>query len=126
MRIHTVANFIVEMFVLVYLFSYQNHQRNIRDRQQLDRLQEVAGEPDVIDGPAENNEQQNANESNGENNPRNDGESTPLVQPDTETISAPSSSSSSTEQDENVATITLLRTFILSFFSSLIPETPAV
>lgn len=124
MRIRTVANFIVEMFVLVYLFSYQNHQRNIRDRQQLDRLQEVAGEPDVIDGPAENNEQQNANESNGENNPRNDGESTPLVQPDTETISAPSSSSSSTEQDEN--RVTLLRTFILSFFSSLIPETPAV
>lgn len=37
-------------------------------------------------------------------------------------------SSGTVEQDENhrLPAITLLRTFILSFFSSLIPETPAV
>lgn len=113
--------------MLFFVCSYQNHQRNIRDRQQLERLQEAAGEPDVIDAPAENNGEQNANEATtGENSPANDGESTPLVQPDTETVPAPSSSS--TEQDENnrLPTVTLLRTFILSFFSSLIPETPAV
>lgn len=80
----------------------------------------------MIDGPLENNEQQNLNETDGQNNPRNEGESTPLIQSDSDNLSA--SSASSNEQDENnrLPTITLLRTFILSFFSSLIPETPAV
>lgn len=80
----------------------------------------------MIDGPLENNEQQNLNETDGQNNPRNEGESTPLIQSDADNLSA--SSSPSNEQDENnrLPTITLLRTFILSFFSSLIPETPAV
>lgn len=80
----------------------------------------------MIDGPLENNEQQNLNETDGQNNPRNEGESTPLIQSDSDNLSA--SSAPSNEQDENnrLPTITLLRTFILSFFSSLIPETPAV
>lgn len=116
----------------VFAFSYQNYQRNLRDRQQLERLQEAAGagEPDVIDAPAENVEQPNANvnatESNSENNQRNDAESTPLTNPDAES-STTTPSTPSAEQDENrLPTVTLLRTFILSFFSSLIPETPAV
>lgn len=80
----------------------------------------------MIDGPLENNEQQNLNETDGQNNPRNEGESTPLIQSDSDNLSA--SLAPSNEQDENnrLPTITLLRTFILSFFSSLIPETPAV
>lgn len=80
----------------------------------------------MIDGPLENNEQQNLNETDGQNNPRNEGESTPLIQSDSDNLST--SSAPSNEQDENnrLPTITLLRTFILSFFSSLIPETPAV
>lgn len=99
----------------------------------MERLQEAAGEPDVIDAPAENIEQPNANvnanananESNSENNQRNDAESTPLINSDAESSTTPSTLS--TEQDENrLPTVTLLRTFILSFFSSLIPETPAV
>lgn len=115
--------------------SYQNYQRNLRDRQQLERLQEAAGagEPDVIDAPAENTEQPNANanttESNAENNQRNDTESTPLINSDADSSTTPSTAPStpSAEQDENrLPTVTLLRTFILSFFSSLIPETPAV
>lgn len=90
----------------------------------MERLQEAAIEPDVVEIPTENTEQPNATEANGENQ-RNEGESTPLINSDTD--SPASTSTSSDEQDENrLPTITLLRTFILSFFSSLIPETPAV
>lgn len=107
-------------------YSYQNHQRNLRDRQQLERLQEAAVEPDVIDAPVDNNEQQNV--IDGENNQRNETESTPLINQETESSTTSAPSSSSAEQDENnrLPTLTLVRTFILSFFSSLIPETPAV
>lgn len=106
------------------IYSYQNHQRNLRGRQQTEHLQEAAVEPDVIDAPAENNEpQQMANV--GQNQQR-ESESTPLINQDTENSTTPSAPSA--EQDENarLPTLTLVRTFILSFFSSLIPETPAV
>lgn len=91
----------------------------------MERLQEAAAEPDVIDAPVDNNEQQNVND--GENSQRNETESTPLINQETENLTA-TPSSSSAEQDENnrLPTLTLVRTFILSFFSSLIPETPAV
>lgn len=65
----------------------------------------------------------NANDI-GENEERND---IPQSVPNSDTESSTSLASGSDEQDENrLPAITLLRTFILSFFSSLIPETPAV
>lgn len=111
---------------LMTIYSYQNHQRNLRERQQMERLQEAVAEPDVIELPTENNEQQNSTESIGENQ-RNEGESTPLITPADTVDNSTAPSTTSVEQDENrLPTVTLLRTFILSFFSSLIPETPAV
>lgn len=105
-------------------YRYQNHQRNLRDRQQLERLQEAAAEADVIDAPADNNDQQNANDT--DNNQRNETESTPLINQETERSTAPSSPSGEQDENNRLPTLTLVRTFILSFFSSLIPETPAV
>lgn len=70
----------------------------------------------------ENAEPQNVNDANNENEQSN---SSPLVvAADNENPTVLTSG----EQDENnrLPAITLLRTFILSFFSSLIPETPAV
>ncbi|XP_055298281.1 homocysteine-responsive endoplasmic reticulum-resident ubiquitin-like domain member 2 protein [Sitodiplosis mosellana] len=115
----------IVIIVIVLYYFYQNHQRNLRERQQLERLQGAAVEADVIDAPSDDNEQQNAND--GENNQRNEAESTPLINQETES-STTTPSSPSAEQDENtrLPTLTLVRTFILSFFSSLIPETPAV
>lgn len=83
-------------------------------------------EPDVIDAPVENNEQPPNENENVEVNRANVNEA-PVTASDT-AASSSSSSSTSGEQDENnrLPTVTLLRTFILSFFSSLIPETPAV
>lgn len=67
---------------------------------------------------------QNANPVN-DNEQRIQNDPSPSVNVDNETAA---SFSPSGEQDENsrLPTIALLRTFILSFFSSLIPETPAV
>lgn len=99
----------------------------------MERLQNAAREePDVIDAtPNENNEQQPNESENGnaENNRVNASETPANVTTDTSSTSSPSSTQpTSGEQDENnrLPTVTLLRTFILSFFSSLIPETPAV
>lgn len=89
----------------------------------MERLQGVAPEPDVIDGPAENIEQQNANDV--EENQR-EGESTPLINRDTDNSTTTSAPSADQDENNRLPTLTLLRTFILSFFSSLIPETPAV
>lgn len=65
----------------------------------------------------------NANDL-GENEERN---GIPSSVPNSDTESSSPLASGSDEQAENrLPAITLLRTFILSFFSSLIPETPAV
>ncbi|XP_031628459.1 homocysteine-responsive endoplasmic reticulum-resident ubiquitin-like domain member 2 protein [Contarinia nasturtii] len=114
---------IVIIAILLYYF-YKNYLRNLREGQ-AERLPEVAQEPEVIEpAPAENAEPQNGND--GETNQR-EGESTPLINQETETTTT-TPSTPSAEQDENnrLPTLTLLRTFISSFFSSLIPETPAV
>lgn len=100
------------------VYSYQSHQRNLR---QSERIQEAAAEE--ADEISIENVQEHANDAanDGENEQR------------TETPSVPNTdatllSSGVEEQDENhrLPAITLLRTYILSFFSSLIPETPAV
>lgn len=110
---------VILAFVLYYV--YQSHQRNLRDRQQFERLQEAAaaGEPDDIS--LENVQEPNTEE----NEQRNEG---PSAQSNSDTANTTSLASGADEQEENhrLPTITLLRTFILSFFSSLIPETPAV
>lgn len=102
-------------------YSYQSHQRNLRDRQ-TEILQEAAaaaGEPDDIS--LENVPEPNA----GENEQRNEVLSS---QQNSETENTSSLASGANEQDEHnrLPAITLFRTFVLSFFSSLIPETPAV
>lgn len=99
---------------------YQNYQRNLRERQQTEPMQEPAAEADVVETPTENADAPNVNEMN-ENEIRNE----PVIGQDRE---ATTTISSLVESDESnrLPTITLLRTFISSFFSSLIPETPAV
>lgn len=118
-----ISKYYLLSYVRNFHCSYQSHQRNLRDRQQSERLQEAAaaGEPDDIS--AENVPEPNANDV-GENEERNDA---PSAVPNSDNESTPPLASSSDEQAENrLPAITLLRTFILSFFSSLIPETPAV
>lgn len=101
------------------IYSYQSHQRNLRDRQQSERQQEAAaGEPDDIS--AENVQEPNAN---GETEDRND---IPSSVPNSDNESSTPLTSGSEQEENRLPAITLLRTFILSFFSSLIPETPAV
>lgn len=72
----------------------------------------------------ENVPEQNANDGS-ENEQRAD---IPASVPNTNAEDSTLLSSGADEQDENqrLPVIALLRTFILSFFSSLIPETPAV
>lgn len=109
------------LYVLICLYisySYQSHQRNLRDRQQSERQQEAAA------GEADDISVENVQEPIGENEERND---IPSSVPNADNESSTPLASSSDEQVENrLPAITLLRTFILSFFSSLIPETPAV
>lgn len=121
--------------------SYQNHQRNLRERQQ-QLLQQNAAEnadvprrdadnEDVVDG--ENADNANSSETNdgtdGNVNPSETLNQDATQTNDAETLAnTTQSSSSSAEQEDNnrLPTVTLLRTFVLSFFASLIPETPAV
>lgn len=88
-------------------------------------MQEAAADADVIDAPVDNNEQPNTNDGEN-NNQRNETEATPLINQETESSTTPSSSSAEQDENNRLPTLTLVRTFILSFFSSLIPETPAV
>lgn len=80
----------------------------------------------MIDAPVENAEQQNVNDANGENNQRNEGDPSPSINSDGENSSGTSVTSVDQDDNNRLPNITLFRTFILSFFSSLIPETPAV
>lgn len=79
-------------------------------------MEAAAGEPDDIS--AENVQEPNAN---GETEERNDS-----YVPNSESESSEPLTSGIEQEENRLPTITLLRTFILSFFSSLIPETPAV
>lgn len=92
----------------------------MRDRQQSERLQEAAA------GEADDISMENIHEPNNEENEQRN-EVLPS-QSNSNTENSTSLASGADGQDENhrLPTITLLRTFILSFFSSLIPETPAV
>lgn len=111
---------------LLLICSYQNHQRNLRQQEHV-----RDGEADVIETPAENIEQPNENDANVENNnqginePVNQNQATPTSTESNTTTTTTTSSASEVEENNRLPTITLLRTFILSFFSSLIPETPA-
>lgn len=81
----------------------------------------------MIEAPVDNAELpnvQNAN-LNNDNEQRIQSEPSPSVNLDHETV-PPFSHSGEGDEDSRLPTIALLRTFILSFFSSLIPETPAV
>lgn len=111
---------------LLLLYSYQNHQRNLRQQEHVVR----DGEADVIETPAENIEQPNENDANVENNnqgtnePVNQNQATP-TSTESNTTTTTTSLAGDVEENNRLPTIMLLRTFILSFFSSLIPETPA-
>lgn len=117
-----------------YFQRYQSHQRNVRERQQQEQGQiNRDADADVIDVPVDNNEQQppqpqpQQGEHNAENNNNNqpNGEATNSLPASNET-SQGTSSAGEQDEDNRLPTVALLRTFILSFFSSLIPETPAV
>lgn len=108
-------------------FSYQNYQRNLRERQAAETQQqqnaaavvardsdaEVIDEVNSADNPDTNLENENRSESAPDANNAENGSSSLATTP---------------ELDENnrLPTVALLRTFVLSFFASLIPETPAV
>lgn len=84
----------------------------------MERQQAAAGEPDDIS--AENVQEPNAN---GETEDRND---IPSSVPNSDNESSTPLTSGSEQEESRLPAVTLLRTFVLSFFSSLIPETPAV
>lgn len=67
------------------------------------------------------------NTNDSQVNTDNDSRSASVSDP-TLSESTPSSNATTPELEENnrLPTVTLLRTFVLSFFASLIPETPAV
>lgn len=108
-----------DFFIFCFFFCrYQHHQRNQR-QQQADQAHD--GDADVIDN-AERDNDANVIDQNA-----------PAPEADAQNISNGSANSSSTtrttssDSDENrLTTMALLRTFISSFFASLIPETPAV
>lgn len=111
---------------MFFNYSHQNHQRLLRERQVLENQQAAAianavpNNPLDDDAPNENAHSQES-ASNAENttpDPANED----LV--DSEIIS--STTTAEIEDNNRLPTVALLRTFVLSFFASLIPETPAV
>lgn len=122
------------MKLLLLSCSYQNHQRNVRERQALEMQQAAAAnaqpneQPQNDDGQTENaqdeenadNANENAPETVNENLDEND------ANPLTSSSTATTTQTAEIEDTTRLPTIALLRTFVLSFFASLIPETPAV
>lgn len=76
-------------------------------------------EPDVIEAPIENIEQQNENIADTEQ--RDQRELPSLINSDSETSTTSLVSGVESDENNRLPAITLLRTFILSFFSSLLP-----
>lgn len=118
---------------------YHTNQRTLREQQQ--RLAEAA---ELLRREVANAEAAEAVDGNNANGPSNTTADNDSVTPNTANAgdgapAAPTpdsvdgdasvgSSVESVDQDDNnrLPTIALLRTFVLSFFASLIPETPAV
>lgn len=112
-------------FIWIFLIcSYQNHQRNVRERQALENQQAAAiviATPNDPDVQTEN--------AQPEENSTNTGDNTSDVATENSVESESISTSTATaepEENNRLVTVALLRTFVLSFFASLIPETPAV
>lgn len=107
---------------MFHFFSYQNYQRNLRERQA-----QLAADVANANAAGDADEVDNRNDAatNAETPSDANVEPSPA---ETETTSSSSSLATTPELEENnrLPTVTLLRTFVLSFFASLIPETPAV
>lgn len=99
------------------LQRYQSHQRNVRERQKQEHDQ-----IDRMDANNNNEQQQGENDANAKNQQNGEvADSSPASNGTSQ------GSPSGGEQDSNrLPTAALLRTSILSFFPSLIPETTAV
>lgn len=115
--------------VVCTLFRYQNYQRNLRERQAGDIQQQP--QPVIVDEVPREPEPEAVDEidnsDNAQVNSDSDSRSAPVT--DATTTESTSSSNATTpelEENNRLPTVTLLRTFVLSFFASLIPETPAV
>lgn len=117
---------------LLYNFSYQNHQRNLRERQVLEnQIAAAAQEVDAdvtVDNTEQNENDQTTDSNESAENAENANQNVDVTTANEMEIGAEPVSTTTAEQEENnrLPTITLLRTFVLSFFASLIPETPAV
>lgn len=72
--------------------------------------------------PAVVEQQPAADAANNEENPINEAE--PLVNADV--VASPTDNDGAANEANRTPTIVLVRTFIMSFFASLIPETPAL
>lgn len=81
---------------------------------------------DVIDAPANNNNEQQQGENNANAENQQNGEAADPSPASSETFQGTAPSGGEQDDNNRLPTTALLRTFILSFFSSLIPETPAV
>lgn len=91
----------------------------MRERQVLENQQADNNVDNGPDADAETEESQpEENSANTDENP---------IEHLTESETIPSTTSTADLEDNNrLPNITLLRTFVLSFFASLIPETPAI
>lgn len=110
-----------------FFCSYQNHQRNVRERQALENQQAATIANPVPNDPNDGNVQ--TENIHSEANLTNAGDAvSDAANEDSmegEMISSPVTPNEH-EDNNRLPSIALLRTFVLSFFASLIPETPAV
>lgn len=136
----------IVIFVMILYYLYHTNQRNIRERQlraaaAIELLQRELNR-EAPENPVENDETTEvvtpnvdetteAGDSNENGAPLSDADiqstaSTPDTIDGGEVSTASSTDSIDQDDPNRLPTIALLRTFVLSFFASLIPETPAV